>query len=353
MAVVLLASAVPRLLGPVGGAVADRWDRRVLVRVCSLGQAVLIATVAVSLPPLPVLAILVGAEALFATGFNPASSSIVPQLVEPSQLTRANSLMATAFNVQIAAGPALGGLLVGLGGSRAAFGVDAGTFVVAAVFLGRLPSLRPTCAASSGVWTSTVDGLRYVGRSPALRMFVIGTVVFVAFAAIDNLALVFLVKDRLGGSATTFGLAQSCFGVGMLLASIGLGTRHRSRGASSLIAAGAGATAMGSLLTAVAPDLLVVGGAQAIAGVGNGVENIASSTYIQQLVPAPMLGRVFGAFATSAQVGSGIAYAAGAPLVSASGPRGAFVVAGLGAILGLSILLTGLRAVTPPPSPQD
>ena len=135
VAVVLLASAVPRLLGPVGGALADRWDRRVLMRACSLGQAVVIATVAVSVPPLPVLAILVGAEALLATAFNPASSSIVPKLVEASQLTRANSLMATAFTVQIAAGPALGGLLVGLGGSRAAFGVDAGTFVVAAVLL--------------------------------------------------------------------------------------------------------------------------------------------------------------------------------------------------------------------------
>lgn len=341
--VVLLAGALPRFLGPLGGALADRWDRRTLMRSCALGQAVVVAVVAITLPPLPVLVALVAAEALLATAFNPASSSCVPQLVEPPQLTRANAMIATAFNVQLAAGPALGGLLVGLGGVRTAFAVDAATFAAAALLLGLLPPLRKTAAETSGVWTSTWDGLAYVARSRALRWFVVGTVVFVAFAAIDNVALVFLVEDELGGSATTFGLVQSCFGIGMLVGSISLGVWRRPPGAAALVGAGAGATAAGSLLTAVAPSLATAGGAQAMAGVGNGVENIATSSYVHQLVPAPMLGRVFGAVATSAQVGSSLAYVVGAPLVAELGPRGAFTVAGLGTIVGLCILLVGTR----------
>ena len=343
VAIVLLAGALPRFLGPVGGALADRLDRRSLMRICALGQALVLATVAATLPSVPVLAALVAAEALFATAFNPASSSCVPQLVEPSQLTRANSLIASALNVQLAAGPAIGGLLVGLGGSRTAFAADAATFVISAVLLVGLPSLPPTSAAASGVWMSTVDGLRYVGRSPALRSFVLGTVVFVAFAAIDNVALVFLIEGRLGGSATTFGLVQACFGLGMLAASIALGVR-RIASAPALLCTGATTTAVGSLLTAVAPGLLAAGGAQALAGCGNGMENVASATYIQQLVPTPMLGRVFGAFSTSAQVGSSVAYVVGAPLVAGVGARTTFAVAAAGAAVGLLVLLAGFRA---------
>jgi len=349
VATVLLADALPRFLGPLGGALADRWDRRTLMCGCAVGQAAVVATVAVTLPSIPLLAVLVAAEAVLATAANPASSSTVPQLVDPASLTRANSLVGMAVNVQVAAGPALGGLLVGLGGSRTAFAVDAGTFIASALLLCGLPALPPAAAATSGLWTSTADGLRYVARSPALRSFVAGTVVFVAFAAIDNVALVFLVKGRLGGSATSYGLVQACFGVGMLLASIGLGAWRRTPAAGTLVLAGAGATSAGSLLTAAAPTLLAAGSAQAIAGVGNGVENVATSTYIQQLVPAPKLGRAFGAVGTSAQVGGGLAYVAGVPLVVGLGPRGAFTVAGLGTVVGLLVLLTGLRARECPP----
>lgn len=61
VAIVLLAGALPRFLGPVGGALADRWDRRALIRGCAVCQALTIAVVALTLPPVPVLAALVAA----------------------------------------------------------------------------------------------------------------------------------------------------------------------------------------------------------------------------------------------------------------------------------------------------
>lgn len=344
VAVVLLASTLPRFLGPVGGALADRWDRRRLMRLCAVGQLAVLAVVAAALPPLPVLALLFAASALLATAFGPASSSSVPDLVAPAELTRANALIGTALNVQVAAGPALGGLLVGLGSVRLAFAVDAATFALSALLLGRLPGLPPGGARLAGVWASTREGLRYVRRSPAVRALVAGLVVFVAFASIDNVALVFLVEDRLGGSATAYGLVQAGFGLGMLAVSLGLGGLRRPLASGPLLVAGAGASAAGAFATAVAPTLAVAGGVQSLAGIGNGIENIALDTHVQRLVPAPMLGRVFGAVSTGAQVGAGLAYVAGAPLVAALGPRGAFVVAGAGSVLGLLVLLPALRA---------
>lgn len=344
VAVVLLAGTVPRLLGPVGGALADRMGRRSLMRGCLLAQAAAIGLIAATLPPLPVLAALVAASALFATAFGPASSSSVPGLVPAADLRRANALIGTALNVQIAIGPAVGGLLVGLGGARSAFAVDTGSFLVAALLLGRLPALPPGAASGGGIWSDTRAGLAYVRHSAPVAALVLGTLVFLAFAAIDNVALVFLVEDRLGGSATAYGLVQAAFGVGMLVASGVLVGVSRQLGEGRLLLGGGAATIAGSLATAAAPGLLVGAGAQALAGVGNGLEEVATSTYVQRLVPAPMLGRVFGVVATTAQLGSGLAYVAGAPLVAVAGPRTAFVVAGVGAAVGILVLLPAVRA---------
>lgn len=352
VALVLLASTVPRFLGPVTGALADRWERRRLMRGCELGQAVLITLVAVTLPPLPVLLVLVLLATMLATVFAPASASCVPALVPSKELTRANALVGTAFNFQIALGPAIGGLAFGLAGPRVAFALDAATFLASAILLRGLPRLPPDRRADSdavaSVWASTLEGLRYVSRSPGLRSLVVALVVFVAFAAIDNVALVFLVEDELSGSATAYGLVQGCFGLGMLLASVGLSWLRRTVSSAVLLVTGAVAGVVGALATAVAPGIVAVGATQAVAGSGNGIDNIAVNTHVQRLVPTPMLGRAFGAISTSAQVGSGIAYVISGPLLAAVGPRAAFLIAGAGSALGLVLLIPALHATVPP-----
>jgi len=100
VAVVLLASTLPRFLGPVAGALADRIDRRRLMRGCDAGQVLVLGIIAATLPPLGVLAALVAVSALLATAFAPASASCVPDLVDPAELTRGNALLGTAINVQ-------------------------------------------------------------------------------------------------------------------------------------------------------------------------------------------------------------------------------------------------------------
>ncbi len=345
---VLLASTVPRFLGPVTGALADRWERRRLMRGCELGQAVMITLIAVTLPPLPILLVLVLVATTLATAFAPASASCVPALVPSKELARANALIGTAFNFQVALGPAIGGLAVGLAGPRIAFALDAATFLASAALLRGLPRLPPNRRAVSdvaaSVWASTLEGLRYVNRSPGLRSLVVALVVFVAFAAIDNVALVFLVEDELSGSATAYGLVQGCFGLGMLLASIGLSWLRRTVSSAVLLVTGAVAGVVGALATAAAPGVVAAGATQAVAGSGNGIDNIAVNTHVQRLVPTPMLGRVFGAVNTSAQVGSGIAYVISGPLLAALGPRAAFLIAGAGSALGLVLLVPALHA---------
>lgn len=351
VSLVLLAIAAPRFLGPLAGALADRLDQRRLMAVCEIGQAAVFASLAVFLPPLPVLVALVLVSGGIATAFVPAGRSAVPALVPEHQLGRANALLGTAFNIQVAVGPTIGGLAVELGGARVAFAVNALTFVVSALILTRLPALKPV-GDHSGLWAETLSGLRFVATSPGPRALVLSLFVVVSFAAMDNVALVFLVSDELHGSPAEFGFTQAAFGVGMLAASglLILGARN----AVALLIGGLLLSATGTVATALLPTLLAVAVAQFVGGAGNGVENVASDTLVQRLTPRHLLGRVFGAVATAAQLGSAVAYAAAAPLVTALGPRTVFLVAGLGCGLALLIAVPAFRAekVTLPVSPQ-
>jgi MFS family permease len=343
VSLVLLAMALPRFLGPLAGALADRFDQRRLMAVCETGQAAVFAALAVFLPPLPVLVAFVLVSGGLATAFMPAGRGAVPALVPPEDLGRANALLGMAFNIQIAVGPTIGGLAVELGGARVAFAVNAVAFLVSALILTRLPALRPV-GDHSGLWAETVAGLRFVATTPGPRALVVSLFVVVSFAAVDNVALVFLVSDTLHGSAAEFGLTQAAFGVGMLVAS-GLLTFGR-RSAVALLISGLALSATGTVATALLPTILAVAVAQVIAGMGNGTESVATDTFIQRLTPRHLLGRAFGAVATAAQLGSAVAYVIAGPLISVLGPRGTFLVAGIGCGLALLVAVPALRAAS-------
>jgi MFS family permease len=342
VSVVLLALALPRFLGPLAGALADRLDQRRLMAVCETGQAAVFAVLAVLLPPLPVLVVLVLVSGCLATAFVPAGRGAVPAIVPDRDLGRANALLGTAFNIQLAVGPTLGGLAVELGGDRVAFAANAATFAVSALILTRLPPLRAV-GDHSGLWVETIAGLRFVATTPGLRALVLSLFIAVSFAAIDNVALVFLVSDHLHGSPADFGLTQAAFGVGMLAASGLLGLVMGSRSAVALLAGGLALGATGTIATALLPTLLAVAVAQAVAGAGNGLENVATDTLVQRITPRPLLGRAFGAVATAAQLGSAVAYLVAGPLLAAVGPRGAFIVGGAGTGMALLVALPVLR----------
>src|ERR1700742_4382126 len=110
VAVSLIASNIPRLLGPLAGGVADRVDLRSLLVACDVGQAILYALVA-TLPSFGLLIALVALATVLQTSYGPARTAIVPNLVEPEELIPANALFGTASNLYVAVGPLIGGLL--------------------------------------------------------------------------------------------------------------------------------------------------------------------------------------------------------------------------------------------------
>ncbi|GAA5183964.1 hypothetical protein GCM10023322_24410 [Rugosimonospora acidiphila] len=389
----LLVSTAPRLLGPLLGALADRFDQRRLMVGCDVAQAVTYLVIAVTMPSLPVLLGLTALGTGLATLFTPAGRSLVPRLVGAARLPAANAQLAVAVNGGVAAGPALGGLLLAGAGLRVTLLVNAATFVLSAALLaapgfrGRTASSAPPqpmappqpaglphsgdspgVPAGSGVGPAAVppgsgvvasaapkpresvladlrEGLAVAWADRVVRTVALTLLVGVAFAALDNVAVVPFGREVLHASDAAVGALGTGYGVGMALAPmlLTLGASFRAR---RVLAMGLLAFGTGTALTGVMPALGLALIGQALAGAGNGWQNVANDTLIQQRVAPERLGAVFGtvyAFPYAAEV---LAYAVGGPLLAGMGPRWLLVVAGVGVLGTLACALPALgRAV--------
>jgi MFS family permease len=341
----LLASSLPRFLGPLAGVVSDRVEQRTLMVLCDLGNAGIFAAIVGFEPSFSVLLMLVAASAILDTLFAPAGRSAIPALVHADDLLQANAWMGTSLNLQVALGTLVGGALVATIGIRGALTFDALSFVLSAALLIGLPAMRSSTPTESpaGFLTVGKEGLAFAWRDRVVRTFVIVLFLGVAFAAVDNVALVFLVRETLGGGAVAFGFVSAAFGMGMIAASISLSIRGTSFAVTTLLIAAWLASGIGTIATGLAPLIIVVALAQTVAGIGNGLQNVAADTLIQHAVPREMLGRIFGLVSTAAFGGSTLAYAVGGPLLDFTSARAVFILAGTGVLTVTAFLWNALR----------
>lgn len=151
--------------------------------------------------------------------------------------------------------------------------------------------------------------------------------------ALDNVALVFLVRDELEGSPFSFGAVNSAYGIGMVLASILLIRARGGRSDAVYFLGGWLVNGIGTLspvfrLRLLLPSVCMPSPEQAT------VLRTLRPIDAQKTVPSGMLGRAFGLSATTAGLGGSIAYAAGGVLLELTSARMVFVIAGSLAVCG-------------------
>ena len=185
--------------------------------VCDLGQTIVYGAIAIWLPPLPLLLALVAVTSILETAFTPTSRAAVTSIVERDALPSANAWLGSTLNLQVAAGPLLGGALVAAGGFSGAIAANALTFLASAVLLLRLPSLQTHTDGDEpkGLFADTRAGLAFALRHRTARAVVVTLFLGVAFGAIDNVALVFLAarnwaRVRWGSERSTRRSAWAC-----------------------------------------------------------------------------------------------------------------------------------------------
>src|SRR5262245_54561133 len=124
------------LLGPFGGAVADRYPRRTVLIVGSLlrlSLMLILAAVVAGDGPIALVIGLVALASAAGSAERPAALALMPRLVGEARLGPANALLHTVQDLAIVVGPAIGAGLLAVSSASVAFLVNAGTFAVSAL----------------------------------------------------------------------------------------------------------------------------------------------------------------------------------------------------------------------------
>ncbi len=343
----LVGDFAPTLFSPLTGTLSDRVERKRLLLLCELGQGAIIGLIAWLALPLPFFLGLVGLRTVTGQLFGAASRSILPGLVEPADLETANAALGIGTTGLELVGPLLAALLLPFLDVSDLLLIDAATFLLSAMLLLNLPVLpsgRRDPSQKGAFLTEAKEGLGYIWHSPVIRWLTLGFTGFVAFTAIDDVALVFLAKDALGAGDSGTSLAYVGAGIGLLIGFAFLFWLKGRIALPLLLLVGYTLGSGGNLLTGLAGTIPVVMLTQAIRGVGNSQIDLANNTLVQRLVAPAMLGRVFGNLYGAIGLAAGISYVAGGLLVNLIGPRLVFILAGAGGLVVTLMLALSLPA---------
>ncbi|MEU8259630.1 MFS transporter [Micromonospora sp. NPDC048999] len=297
-AVTVAGQLPPLLLGLLGGAYADRWDRRRTMAAVDGARAVVVAALAVlvitgqaGVGALVAVAFLLAA---LGTLFDAASFAVLPSLVPPAALPTANGRLQAGTAV---AGGFLGAPLAGLLFALAAplpFALDALTFALAALLALALaaPAPAPTPGGRGSVWGEAWAGMRWVRGDRVLWR--IGLAAAGSNLAISGLmaVLVLYALEVLRVPPAAYGLFAAGAVVGGLVGALAAGRMAERFGTLPALRGVLLGQTVALIGFALARHPLVGGIALACFAVGTTVWNSLWSAYGQRHVPPELLGRV-------------------------------------------------------------
>jgi predicted MFS family arabinose efflux permease len=326
----------------VGGAMADRVDRRAILVTSNVLQMTFAAVLGIlyATDHLGIVAILAAA---FLTGLAqsqsaPTYQAVLTTVVPPPQILNAVALNSLQFNLSRAIGPVIAGILLARGGTGACFAVNAVSFLAVIVALARIQIPPPSeAAAAESLLESLLTGLRHVIGSPTLSVLTLmgAAASFLAFPMITYLPV--LAGDVLRTGATGYSLLLSSFGTGAIVGALATAQRGHvpGRGRALLlffVAYGtAGLLAMTSRRQALTMALLFAAGFCLVSAFST------LNSLVQENAPAELKGRVLGIY--------GFAFRGGMPLgslIAGVVVRYLGVPAVLGAFSVMLVLLCGV-----------
>jgi MFS family permease len=338
------------LMALVGGALADRMDRRRLLLLDQIAlvalAGALCAAALMGEPPVILLYVLGGLLAGFGALQNVARTAIVPNLVSRDDMPAALAINFGLFQLTMVFGPGLGGLLIAAGGVESAYAVDGvSCFAMVAALRGMSPQLPAVVAdAPARIVSSIAAGLRFVRRSPAL----------LGSFAIDLSAMTFgmpralfpvLAVSVYGAGAAGTGLLFASVSAGAAVAALTTGWLGSARRLGLITVAAvcgwglaiAGAGLVGSLWPAAA--LL------AVAGAADSVSAVCRSVINQTVTPDAMRGRMSSVFSLVVTSGPRLGDIEAGVVASLTSARTSVVSGGLACVAGALLVTASFPAL--------
>lgn len=331
------------LFGAFAGALIDRAEKRTLLIAADALRILVTAAV-----PLSVLFGVFSLELLYAIAFVlgalevvwaiTTDFSVVPALVDRSELTEANAAYLGADRVARIVGPALGGLAIATFGSANALWLSAVAYIpTIAVFL-RMPPVYETGRANApftagNIKNEVAEGFRGIFESKILRsLLVLMFISNLGSAGLQTL-LIYVLSEEYRVDAAAIGIALSLSGAMQILGSIGAPriARGRPLGQTMLWVVVVGS--LGPLLAAVARDWRLLVAAIAVRQTSWAAHIVYVYLPRQREVPPHLRGRVNGAFRTIVIVANASSPALLSAIQGVAGSPAAFAAAGAFALV--------------------
>jgi MFS family permease len=283
-----LAQLFPFIAGAlIAGPLGDSLDRRFIMLwtaiAMGLTSAALAFNASVHHPSLLALYLISAAASGFSGFSNTARMASVPGLVERHQISAAAAMMQVTFQVGTVVGPAISGLLLGIG-LPLVYGIDAATFAVTVIVTFMMIPIPPAGEQALNPWESAKEGMRYLRSRQALQGVYIVDVNAMVFG-MPRALFPAMAGSVFGGGTITLGFLYAAPGVGALIGAVTTGwvTHLKRQGRAVIVAVivWGGAIAVFGLVHALWIAMIMLG----IAGWADVISAVLRNTIIQTSIP--------------------------------------------------------------------
>jgi MFS family permease len=344
----LLFYYLPALIfGAIGGAAADRFDRRRLVIVANVGRAlvlaILVVTVisgSVSIVVILLAIFLLGTAETFA---DLATSTLLPRMVAHEDLGVANARMQGAYILlNQLVGPPIGAFIFAAG-MALPFAANAAAFLLGAVLISRISSSigrieRGGVGQQPAFWTELREGVRWLARHAAMRTLALTIFAFnVTYAAAFGV-LVLYAGERLRLDAVGFGLLTTATAMGGIVGTLAYGALDRRFSLGNIMRVGLLIETVTHLVLALTTSPFVALAVMLVFGAHEFVLETTITVVRQRAVPDELLGRVGGVYRVASVSGLVIGTPLGGVLAGAFGITAPFWFGFVGSVVLVAVL---------------
>jgi predicted MFS family arabinose efflux permease len=307
--ITLAARTLPYLvMGPIGGSLADRVNRKTILVVSDFARALLALSFLFIRSADDVWIAYAGTLGLvlFSALFSPARTAVIPQLVQPKHVMAANALEQSVFGLVMTLGSALGGIVTAAVGTNAAFMINSVSFLISGLICMSIhfPNnhLSPSTNTSPGSNVSSSDRpfWQVFRQSRLVQVIALQSLLWPIGGGVINVLLSVYGYQVFHGGNKGVGILYGSLGAGFLLS--GFMAHRCAKRLRQAATVGFLVEGLSHVLVSQSPNLWLASIFLAVATMGGGVGNACISSLVMQNVSREFHGRVFALFDTTSNV---------------------------------------------------